>query len=318
MSINTLINSPQAFIAYNAKLYFAKDNDALLKLKMLEDARIMRLISELKNWPGKVLSSHKSAQQPFHKLAFLADIGLSINDNEIYSITKKILEHRDEHGIPQLVMNIGASYGGSGKDVWAWALCDAPTVLYGLIKIGYQNNAIDKDVRYLANLVRENGWGCSVSKELGMWRGPGKKNDPCPYANLIMIKLLLQYKDEYKQEISVGCNSLNTLWENSLNAHPYIFYMGTDFRKLKLPFIWYDILHLVDVLGQAIKTKMNASLEDMIKIIRDKTDHGNICKPESMYRYWKDWDFSQKKIHSEWMEFCIRRIFHRLAKANYV
>lgn len=59
-----------------------------------------------------------------------------------------------------------------------------------------------------------------------------------------MIKLLLQYKDEYKNEISIGCNSLNTLWENSLNDHPYIFYMGTDFRKLKLPFIWYDILHV--------------------------------------------------------------------------
>lgn len=86
MSIDTLINSPQAFVSYNAKLYFTKDNDALLKLKMLEDTKIMKLISELKNWPGEVLSSHKSAQQPFHKLAFLADIGLSINDNEIYSI----------------------------------------------------------------------------------------------------------------------------------------------------------------------------------------------------------------------------------------
>ena len=116
MSINTLINSPQAFVSYNAKLYFTKDNDALLKLKMLKDTRIMKLISELKNWPGKVLSSHKSAQQPFHQLAFLADIGLSINDNEIYSIIKKILKHRDEQGIPQLPMNIGTSYGGSGKD----------------------------------------------------------------------------------------------------------------------------------------------------------------------------------------------------------
>lgn len=167
MSIDTLINSPQAFVSYNAKLYFMKDNDALLKLKILEDTRIRRLISELKNWPGEVLNSHKSAQQSFHKLAFLADIGLSINDNEIYFIIKKILEHRDEHGIPQLPMNIGTSYGGSGKDTWAWALCDAPTVLYGLIKMGYKNNTIDKAVRMLVNLVRENGWGCSVSKELG-------------------------------------------------------------------------------------------------------------------------------------------------------
>jgi len=315
VSINTLINSPQAFVAYNSKLYFSKDNDALLKLKMLEDTRIMRLISELKNWPDKVLSSHKSAHQLFHKLAFLSDIGLSINDNKIYSIIKKILEHRDKHGIPQLVMNISTSYGGTGKDTWAWALCDAPTVLYGLIKMGYHDNAIDKAVKNLANLVQENGWGCNVSKELGTWRGPGKKNDPCPYATLIMIKLLLQFKDEYKQEISIGCNSLNKLWENSLNEHPYIFYMGTDFRKLKLPFIWYDILHVVDVLSQATKTEMNPSLENMIQIIKNKTDHRNVCRPESIYRYWKDWDFGQKKIHSEWLEFCIRRIFHRVAKA---
>ncbi len=27
---------------------------------------------------------------------------------------------------------------------------------------------------------------------------------------------------------------------------------------------------------------MNTSLEDMIKIIRDKTDHGNICRPENI------------------------------------
>ena len=110
MSIDTLINSSQAFVSYNATLYFNKENDTSLKQKMLEDARIMKLISELKNWPGKVLSSHKSAQQPFHQLAFLADIGLSIDDNEIYSIIKKILEHRDEQGIPQLPMNIGTSY----------------------------------------------------------------------------------------------------------------------------------------------------------------------------------------------------------------
>ena len=314
MSINTLINSSQAFVAYNAKLYFNKDNDTLLKLKILEDARIMTLISELQNWPGKVLNSHKSAQQPFHKLAFLADIGLSINYNEIYSIIKKILEHRDEHGIPQLAMNISASYGGTGKDTWAWALCDAPTVLYGLIKVGYQDNAIDKAVKNLVNLVKENGWGCNVSKALGTWHGPGKKNDPCPYATLIMIKLLLQYKGEYTKEIAIGCNSLNMLWKNSLNNHPYIFYMGTDFRKLKLPFIWYDILHVVDVLSQATKIEMNPSLKDMIQIIRNKTDHGNVCRPESIYRYWKDWDFGQKKIHSEWMEFCIRRIFHRAVR----
>jgi N-acetyl-anhydromuramyl-L-alanine amidase AmpD len=28
-----------------------------------------------------------------------------------------------------------------------------------------------------------------------------------------------------------------------------MFFMGTDFRKLKAPFIWYDILHATEVLS---------------------------------------------------------------------
>ena len=47
---------------------------------MLADPKIKVLIAELVDWPGTVLSSHKSASQSFHKLSFLADLGLTIND----------------------------------------------------------------------------------------------------------------------------------------------------------------------------------------------------------------------------------------------
>lgn len=314
MGIENLINSSLAYVSYNAKLYFKGEVDIFLKKKMVEDERVNKLISELKDWPGERVSSHKSAQQLFHKLAFLADIGFTIDNNGISSIVKKILEHRDENGIPQLIMNIKPSYGGSGKDLWAWALCDAPIILYSLIKFGYNDPTMDKAVKKLASFIRENGWGCNVSKELGKWRGPGRKSDPCPYATLIMIKLLLQYEDKFRPEISLGCNALGKLWEDSVNSHPYIFYMGNDFRKLKLPFIWYDLLHVVEVLSQVRKNKMDKPLREMIKIIDEKTDYGNICIPESEYKSWKDWDFGQKKKHSEWMEFCIRRIFYRVTQ----
>ncbi len=41
---------------------------------MLADLKIKSLLTELKDWPGTVLNSHKSASQPFHKLAFIADL----------------------------------------------------------------------------------------------------------------------------------------------------------------------------------------------------------------------------------------------------
>ena len=47
------------------------------KKRMIEDQKIQVLLQELKDWPGEVLNSHKSASQPFHKLSFIADIGLT-------------------------------------------------------------------------------------------------------------------------------------------------------------------------------------------------------------------------------------------------
>lgn len=44
-------------------------------------------------------------------------------------------------------------------------------------------------------------------------------------------------------------NSLLSLWENSRQRHTYMFYMGTDFRNLKLPYVWYDILSVADTLS---------------------------------------------------------------------
>jgi hypothetical protein len=43
---------------------------------MISQSGIQSILQELKNWPGTVLSSHKSASQPFHKLTFMADVGL--------------------------------------------------------------------------------------------------------------------------------------------------------------------------------------------------------------------------------------------------
>ena len=104
-------------------------------------------------------------------------------------------------------------------------------------------------IAYLVDLLRENGWPCAVSKELGNFRGPGRKDDPCPFANLAMLKALSQVEAlRDSPACRVGAETLLTLWRESAERHPYMFFMGNDFRKLKVPFIWYDLLHVLDVL----------------------------------------------------------------------
>ena len=58
---------------------------------MLANAQVHNLFAELSGWPGTVISSHKSASQPFHKLTFSADLGLRIDDPGMAKIVARIL-----------------------------------------------------------------------------------------------------------------------------------------------------------------------------------------------------------------------------------
>ena len=103
---------------------------------MMASTQVQDLLTELSGWPGKVMSGHKSASQPFHKLTFIADLGLAANDPEMDQIIARILAHQSPEGPFQLPTNIPAHYGGKGQEQWAWAFCDAPLIVYALSKFG--------------------------------------------------------------------------------------------------------------------------------------------------------------------------------------
>jgi hypothetical protein len=51
-----------------------------------------------------------------------------------------------------------------------------------------------------------------------------------------------------------------------------MFFMGTDFRKLKAPFVWYDILHVLDVLSSCSWLKGDPRLLNMANLVKSKAD----------------------------------------------
>jgi hypothetical protein len=284
---------------------------------MLEDPRIKKLLVELSGWPGTVISSHKSAGQPFHKLTFIADLGIRATDPEVGKIIARILEHRSAEGPFQLSVNIPTQYGGAGTDQWAWALCDAPLSVYALIKFGLENTPeVQSAIGHLTGLLRDNGWPCAVSKELAPFRGPGRKADPCPFANLAMLKALSESLQRHdSQESRIGAETLLTLWDESMERHPYMFYMGTDFRKLKVPFVWYDLIHVLDILSRLEWLSRDARLKDMVAVLQGKADPLGRYTVESIWTAWKDWEFGQKREPSRWLTLVAWRIIKRLQAA---
>lgn len=83
---------------------------------MLANTQVRDLLAELSRWPGTIISSHKSAGQPFHKLTFIADLGLKADDPGMDQIIARILEHQSAEGPFQLPMNIPVHFGGTGQD----------------------------------------------------------------------------------------------------------------------------------------------------------------------------------------------------------
>jgi hypothetical protein len=281
--------------------------------KMLADPKIKTLLAELTEWPGEVLSSHRSASQPFHKLSFIADLGFNVNDPPVKKIVDKVMKHQSEQGPFQLPTNVPVHFGGSGKDTWAWALCDAPVIVAALIKMGMNEDPrVQAALEYLDGLIRDNGWPCAVSLELGKFRGPGRKDDPCPYATLVMLQALAHVPESREgKSAKIGVESMLTLWEKSREAHPYMFFMGTDFRKLKAPLFWYDILHVLDVLSYFKPARKDKRFKQMWNVVESKADADGRFTPESVWTAWKDWDFGQKKIPSPGLTLFAQRVLKR-------
>ena len=308
----------EAWIAYRARVDLlgrTEDDPQVRSARqgMLAEPKIQALLAELAGWPGTVISSHKSAGQPFHKLTFIADLGLKAGDPGMEAITRRILAHQAAEGPFQLPTNIPTHFGGTGEDTWAWALCDAPLLVYALVKFGLGDEPqVRAAIQHLTGLVRANGWPCAVSKELGKFRGPGRKEDPCPFANLAMLKLLSQTDQRERQASRTGAETLLALWSESLERHPYMFYMGTDFRKLKVPLVWYDLLHVLEVLSRFPWLKGDSRLRDMLNLLKSKADAQGRFTPESIWTAWKDWEFGQKKAPSRWLTLLAWRIIQRV------
>lgn len=317
METSNLLDISEDWLKYTIQLnllHQSKNELAELRKRAIKDSKIQSCLHIITNFHGTLVSNHKNPDLPIHKLLFLLDIGLDTDVPEIKGAVDEILKHRDSNGVYQSITNIPKHFGGSGEDILSWCLCDAPLLLLALLKanVDYKQH-VKQGVDFLVSFEQENGFPCTVSQELGKFRGPGKKGDCCPYATLLMANLLSHIPEYQSSELANRTVlSLLSLWENSLEKHPYMFYMGTDFRKLKAPSFWYDIISVVDVLSRYESARKDSRFDEMLRLIESKQDANGLFTPESVFQKYKEWDFGQKNKPSPYLSYLCLKIFNRL------
>lgn len=279
---------------------------------MLAHAQVRRLIANVAEWPGQIVNTHRKADLLMHQLVFLADLGLTVADDGIAPVCEKIIAGQSSQGPFMVMVNVPPSIGGKGVDNLSWASCDYSLSLYALLKFGLAGHpAVQRALEFHLEQISEVGYRCCLDDSYGSFRPPGKKSDPCPDATLVGLKVLSAAPGDYAQQAQPAVDCLLNLWQERLTRHPYIFYMGNDFCKLKAPFIWYDILHVTEVLSHWPSALSHPAMIEMAGIIATKADPEGRFTPESIYQWWKDWDFGQKKTPSPWLTLVAQRIIHK-------
>ncbi len=299
------------------------------RAEMVVHPQVQALIEKAATWPGYALKRHNDAKHPIYAFSTLADFGVRVGDPGMEAATEAVLAHQSEEGAFETLMFLYERFVGIDGEHWVWMGCDAPTLAYALVALGLGDDPrVRKAVDHLMDLVDDNGWRCKAAPELGKFKGPGRREDPCPIANVYALKALAQVPELVDSPAAhAGAEMLLGHWERQTERKMYLFGIGTDFRKLKYPFVWYDILHVTDVLSRFPFARADARLREMVDTIAAQAD--GACPeriyPErsrgsrregrytaaSMYTAWKGWSFADKKVPSPWLTFLALRVQKR-------
>jgi len=318
--IQWLLESDEPWTRYRTRLdllEMAQDDTQVQadRNAMLTHPLVKELIKKAAGWPVYPLKRHNDAKHPLYVFSTLADFGLKASDPGMQSGIKKVLAHQSKEGAFETIVQIPKVFGGTGDESWNWMACDAPTLLYSLLALGLEKDTqVKLALNHLISLLNENGWRCAATPALGSkFKGPGSREDPCPIANVYALKAISMVPELLESEAAkLGTEMLLAHWKGEGKRKYFLFGVGTDFRKLKCPFIWYDILHVAEVLSRFSFTHDDTRMQSMVHTIIDQADENKRYTATSMYRAWKDWSFANKKTPSPWLTFLAYRIIKRV------
>lgn len=299
-----LLSAPEPYIRYQAQRLIApKKADASL---LDEDQFIRENLTAVSKWRKEVLERHDKADLFIHRLAMLADLGVTAKTAGAAPIIEDLLSNIAPDGSFPIGISIPVAFGGTGKAHADWIICDFPVVLYALRLMAGKEPRLRAAYRKLASLAGEEFYPCCGS--IRKFKGPGPRNGMCPYANLLVARAMSADAAMRKSKAArVAADAILWHWENRKAKKPFLFAMGTDFAKLKFPMAWYNLLHVVSALKGIEGVASDPRFRAMAALLRGKLDASGRARPESVYMAYKGREWSDKKAPSRLMTILVHR-----------
>ncbi len=316
--IQWLLNSAEPWTRYRTLadlLEYPEDDPEVQdnRQEMLGHPKVQALIAKTADWPGYAIKRHNDAKHPVYALTTLADFGVRADDPGMTPGIEAVLAHQSPEGMFETYTHLYKRFAGIDGEHWTWMACDAP-ILYALLAMGLaEDQRVQRALDCVLGTVQINGWRCNASRMLGNFKGPGPREAPCPVVNVLNLRAISTIPHLINSEAARnGTEMLLKHWGQRGQIKHFLFGIGTDFRKLKYPLIWYDILHATDVLSHFPFVHDDPRFLEMVSTITGQADADGRYTANSMYMAWKGWSFANKKEPSPWLTLLVYRIQNRL------
>jgi hypothetical protein len=300
--------SPQAYIRFAAARLLDGGGDPD---QLRDDLFIKAQLDALTSWKDEVINNHKKAGLYYHRLAMLADLGITVEDLPVLAdIAEGILSRATGSGELLSLIELPKVFGGSGEARLGWIMCDYPMLVSALMRLGVRDYRLDAARDRLIQLFEESEadwYSCAAS--IPKFKGPGKRGSPCPYANLAAVRAL--GADEIGRQSRAARSAGKMIlshWREQKEVKHFLFGIGSDFRKLKFPLVWYDLLHVLSALSDIPGLDQEPEYRQMRDLLAGKAGIDGRFTAESMYMAYKGEDFADKKNPSRLISLLCHRI----------
>lgn len=273
---------------------------------VLADQGVAELIAALPGWGDGDFPGHHSPAFLPNRLNLLADMGVQANDAApIEALLDALLEHQDKSG---RFLSFGR-VPGRPKPEWGSLLCDTNAITDVLLRFGRDSDprvtlALKRIASDASGSSQGQGWRC-VPEKTTLWRGPGKVADACPQVTLEGLRVWSQVPTEDRPRwILQAARTPLEIWRRRITERPYAFGHGYQFKSVKWPNFWYDVLWMLETLSRfpELWQGPDAREEDRIALaelaaclIAYNLDPDGRVTPRRTYRAFEQYSFGQKK-----------------------
>ncbi len=291
---------------------------------VVADADVRGLVESLPAWDetAEEASGHHSPAYLPNRLNLLADMGVGAGDfPRVEQLLDAMLEHQDRSGRFQA---FGTS-PGRPKPQWGSMLCDTNVIADVLCRFSRCSDArfalaLERMGADLAPTPQGRAWQC-VPEKPGMWRGPGRKADVCPQVTLEGLRAFSHLPPEERPpHVLEAARTPLEVWRRRAEERPYAFGHGYDFKSVKWPNFWYDVLWVLETIGRyphlwrgpAARPEDRLSIAELAAcLVAYNVDSDGRVTPRRTYRDFAQFSFGRKTSPSP---FATARVFATLVR----